>query len=49
MCVLDIDSGELNMPEDVPSLPDRAEFGVEVKSVLKRWSIKLCHSFFQIC
>lgn len=36
MCVLDIDSGVLNMPEDVPALPDRAEFAREVASVLMR-------------
>uniref|UniRef100_A0A8R1TK21 DENN domain-containing protein 5A n=1 Tax=Onchocerca volvulus TaxID=6282 RepID=A0A8R1TK21_ONCVO len=37
MCVLDIDSGVLNMPEDVPLLPDRAEFAREVASVLMRY------------
>lgn len=37
MCVLNVDSGELNMPEDVPSLPDRAEFAREVASVLVRY------------
>ncbi|KAM3719479.1 DENN domain-containing protein 5A [Dirofilaria immitis] len=37
MCVLDIDSGVLNMPEDVPPLPDRAEFAGEVASVLMRY------------
>ncbi|EJD76428.1 DENN domain-containing protein 5A, variant [Loa loa] len=37
MCVLDIDSGVLNMPEDVPALPDRTEFAKEVASVLMRY------------
>lgn len=37
MCVLDIDSGVLSMPEDVPSLPDRVEFAKEVGNVLLRW------------
>uniref|UniRef100_A0A158Q7I2 UDENN domain-containing protein n=1 Tax=Elaeophora elaphi TaxID=1147741 RepID=A0A158Q7I2_9BILA len=37
MCVLDIDSGVLNLPEDVPALPDRAEFAREVASVLVRY------------
>ncbi|KAL3994282.1 DENN (AEX-3) domain family protein [Acanthocheilonema viteae] len=37
MCVLDIDSGVLNLPEDVPALPDRAEFAKEVASVLVRY------------
>lgn len=36
MCVLDIDSGTLNLPEDVPALPDRTEFAREVGSVLVR-------------
>ncbi|VDM96342.1 unnamed protein product [Thelazia callipaeda] len=36
MCVLNVDSGELSMPEDVPSFPDRAEFAREVASVLIR-------------
>ncbi|CAG9535634.1 unnamed protein product [Cercopithifilaria johnstoni] len=37
MCVLDIDSGVLNLPEDVPALPDRAEFAKEVANVLMRY------------
>lgn len=36
MCVLDIDTGDLNMPEDVPLLPDRSEFAREVANVLVR-------------
>uniref|UniRef100_A0A5S6PJ09 Uncharacterized protein n=3 Tax=Brugia TaxID=6278 RepID=A0A5S6PJ09_BRUMA len=37
ICVLDIDSGVLNMPEDVPALPDRVEFAKEIASVLMRY------------
>uniref|UniRef100_A0A914ZSH5 DENN domain-containing protein 5A n=1 Tax=Parascaris univalens TaxID=6257 RepID=A0A914ZSH5_PARUN len=37
VCVLDIDTGELDMPEDVPILPDRTEFAREVASVLIRF------------
>lgn len=37
VCVLDIDTGELDMPEDVPMLPDRTEFAREVASVLIRF------------
>lgn len=36
MCVLDVDSGILNLPEDVPALPDRTEFAKEVSSVLAK-------------
>ncbi|MFH4977621.1 hypothetical protein AB6A40_004330 [Gnathostoma spinigerum] len=34
ICVLDIDSGQLDMPEDVPPFPDKAEFGREITDVL---------------
>lgn len=36
--MLDIDTGELDMPEDVPMLPDRTEFAREVASVLIRYT-----------
>ncbi|KHN87955.1 DENN domain-containing protein 5A [Toxocara canis] len=41
VCVLDIDTGELDMPEDVPMLPDRTEFAREVASVLIRFEDRL--------
>uniref|UniRef100_A0A0N5AA87 DENN domain-containing protein 5B n=1 Tax=Syphacia muris TaxID=451379 RepID=A0A0N5AA87_9BILA len=37
VCVFDIDTGELEMPEDVPLIPDKSEMAHEVAAVLSRF------------